>query len=217
MKFEYLGPIVTNEIAKMLIEGEVKGGILLKNKSFVSNTFVDSCDGSERPFRIDHENSWYSRNLRYFSVCGDEVDENKGLAIIGFKDKADIEKLEMRLRASDCKSLQDYEFNKKAKLIKIDWNHREMYTKDYRFNKKARKLILQLVKEGKLKGKIIIGNGDTLDTDWRENEDRVYVGEWWYNLSNAQWQTSGDRRKDYEFAGFTNSEDLQTLAESYYG
>ena len=92
-----------------------------------------------------------------------------------------------------------------------------MYTKDYRFNKKARKLILQLVKEGKLKGKIIIANGDTLGTDWRENEDRVYVGEWWYNLSNAQWQTTGERRKDYEFAGFTNSEDLKTLAEAYYG
>ena len=217
MKFEYLGPIVTNEIVKMLLEGEVKGGILLKNKSVVSNTFVDTEDDSERPFRIDHENSWYSRNLRYFSVHCDEVDESEGLAIIGFKDKADIEQLERNLCSTDFKSMEDYEFNKKAKLIKIDWAHREMYTKDYRFNKKARKLILQLVKEGKLKGKIIIANGDTLDTDWRENEDRVWVGGWWYNLSNAQWQTSGDRRKDYEFAGFTNLEDLKTLAEAYYG
>ena len=218
MKFEYLGPIVTNEIVKMLLEGEVKGGILLKNKSVVSNTFVDTEDDSERPFRIDHENSWYSRNLRYFSVHGDEVDESEGLAIIGFKDKADIEQLERNLCSTDFKSMEDYEFNKKAKLIKIDWAHREMYTKDYRFNKKARKLILQLVKEGKLKGKIIIANGDTLDTDWRENEDRVWVGGWWYLLKNGRWQTVGDvRRIDYEFAGFTDSEDLKTLAEAYYG
>nr|DAN79020.1 MAG TPA: hypothetical protein [Caudoviricetes sp.] len=215
MKFEYLGPIVTNEIARMLLEKEVRGDILLKNKSVVRNTFVDTEDGSERPYKIESENSWYSYNLRYFAVHG-EIIENKDSAIIGFKDKVDIEHLEGCLRRRH-KSLEDYEFNKKAKLIEINWAHREMYTKDYRFNKKARKLILQLVKEGKLKGKIIIGNGNTLNTDWRENEDRVYVGEWWYNLSNAQWQTSGERRKDYEFAGFTDSEDLKTLAEAYYG
>nr|DAP27972.1 MAG TPA: hypothetical protein [Caudoviricetes sp.] len=216
MKFEYIGPIVTNEIVRMLLEKEVQGGILLKNKSVVSNTFVDTEDGTERPYKIESENSWYSHNLRYFAVHGGKIDESKGLAIVGFKDKVDIEQLQdcLRLRYN---SLESYEFNKKAKLIEINWNHREMYTKDYRFNKKARKLILQLVKEGKLKGKIIVANGDTLDTDWRENEDRVYVGEWWYSLSNAQWQTSGERRKDYEFAGFTNSEDLKTLAEAYYG
>jgi len=219
MKFEYLGPIVTNEIIRMLLEKEVQGGILLKNKSVVSNTFVDSGDGSERPFRINSENSWYSRNLRYFSVHGGVVDESGGLAIIGFKDKEDIAKLESRIR-SKFKSMEDYEFNKKAKLIKIDWAHREMYTKDYRFNKKARKLILQLVKEGKLKGKIIIGNGNTLNTDWREEEEdgRINVGGWWYLLKNGRWQTVRDvRRIDYEFAGFTDSEDLKTLAEVYYG
>lgn len=215
MKFEYLGPIVTNEIVRMLLDKEVQGGILLKNKSVVSNTFVDSGDGSERPFRIDHENSWYSHNLRYFAVHGGEIDENKGLAIIGFKDKVDIEQLQDCLRRR-YRSLEDYEFNKKAKLIKIDWNHREMYTEDYRFNKKARKLILQLVKEGKLKGDIIIANGDTICTEWRE-DGRVWVGGWWYNLRNAQWQTSGERRKDYEFTGFTESEDMKTLAEAYYG
>ena len=47
MKFEYLGPVVTNEIIRMLLEKEVQGGILLKNKSVVSNTFVDYGDGSE--------------------------------------------------------------------------------------------------------------------------------------------------------------------------
>ena len=217
MKFEYLGPVVTNEIARMLIEKEVRGGVLLKNNSVVSNTFVDTEDGSERPYKIESENSWYSHNLRYFAVHGGEINETKGLAIIGFKDKADIEQLEACLRRRH-KSLEDYEFNKKAKLIKIDWAHREMYTKDYRFNKKARKLILQLVKEGKLKGKIILANGDTLDTDWRENEDRVWVGGWWYLLKNGRWQTVGDvRRIDYEFAGFIDSEDLKTLAEAYYG
>ena len=54
--------------------------------------------------------------------------------------------------------------------------------------------------------------------DWRENEDRVWVGGWWYLLKNGRWQTVGDvRRIDYEFAGFTNPEDLKTLAEAYYG
>ena len=216
MKFEYLGPIVTNEIARMLLEKEVRGGILLKNKSVVRNTFVDTEDGSERPYKIESENSWYSYNLRYFAVHG-EIIENKDSAIIGFKDKADIEQLEACLRRRH-KSLEDYEFNKKAKLIEINWAHREMYTKDYRFNKKARKLILQLVKEGKLKGKIIIGNGDTLNTDWREEDGRINVGGWWYLLKNGRWQTVGDvRRIDYEFAGFTDSEDLKTLAEAYYG
>lgn len=217
MKFEYLGPVVTNEIARMLIEKEVEGGILLKNKSVVSNTFVDTEDGTERPYKIESENSWYSHNLRYFAVHGGEINETKGNAIIGFKDKSDIAKLETRLRAS-CKSLEDYELNKKAKLIEIDWQHREMYTKDYRFNKKARKLILQLVKEGKLQGKIIMANGDTLNTNWRDDDARVYVGEWWYLLKNGRWQTVGDaRRKDYEFAGFTDSEDLKTLVAAYYG
>ena len=216
MKFEYLGPVVTNEIARMLIEKEVRGGILLKNKSVVRNTFVDTEDGSERPYKIESENSWYSYNLRYFAVHG-EIIENKGLAIIGFKDKVDIEQLEACLRRRH-KSLKDYEFNKKAKLIKIDWAHREMYTKDYRFNKKARKLILQLSKEGKLKGKIIIGNGDTLNTDWREDDGRINVGGWRYLFKNGRWDTVGDvRRIDYEFAGFTDSEDLKTLAEAYYG
>lgn len=216
MKFEYLGPVVTNEIARMLLEKEVQGGILLKNKSVVSNTFVDTQDGSERPYKIESENNWYSHNLRYFAVHG-EITENKGLAIIGFKDKDDIEKLESVIR-SKFKSMEDYEFNKKAKLIKIDWAHREMYTKDYRFNKKARKLILQLVKEGKLKGKIIIGNGNTLHTDWREEDGRINVGGWWYLLKNGRWQTVRDvHRIDYEFAGFTESEDLKTLAEAYYG
>ena len=217
MKFEYLGPVVTNEIARMLIEKEVRGGILLKNKSVVSNTFVDTEDGTERPYKIESENSWYSYNLRYFAVHGGKIDENKGLSIIGFKDKADIEQLEDCLRRRH-KSFEDYEFNNKAKLIKIDWAHREMYTKDYRFNKKARKLILQLVKEGKLNGKIIIGNGDTLNTDWREEDGRINVGGWWYLLKNGRWDTVGDvRRIDYEFAGFTDSEDLKTLAEAYYG
>lgn len=159
----------------------------------------------------------YSHNLRYFAVHGGVVDENKGLAIIGFKDKEDIAKLETLIR-SKFKSMEEYEFNKKAKLIKIDWAHREMYTKDYRFNKKARKLILQLVKEGKLKGKIIIANGNTLNTDWREEDSRINIGGWWYLLKNGRWQTLGDvRRIDYEFAGFTDSEDLKTLAEAYYG
>lgn len=197
------------------LKKEVRGGILLKNKSVVRNTFVDTEDGSVRPYKIESENSWYSYNLRYIAVHG-EIIENKGLAIIGFKDKADIEQLEACLRLRH-KSLEDYEFNKKAKLINIDWAHREMYTKDYRFNKKARKLILQLVKEGKLKGKIIIANGNTICTEWREEDGRVWVGGWWYNLSNAQWQTSGERRKDYEFTGFTESEDMKTLAEAYYG
>lgn len=217
MKFEYLGPVVTTEIARMLLEKEAQGDILLKNKSVVHNTFVDTQDGSERPFKIESENSWYSHNLRYFAVHGDKVDENKGLAIIGFKDKADIEQLEDCLRQRHH-SLVDYEFNKKAKLIKIDWAHREMYTKDYRFNKKARKLILQLVKEGKLKGKIIIANGNTLNTNWREEDDRINIAGWWYLLKNGRWQTVGDvRRIDYEFAGCTNPEDLKTLAEAYYG
>ena len=110
-----------------------------------------------------------------------------------------------------------YKFNRKAKLIEINWSKPEMYTKDYRFNKKARVLIGKLVKEGKLKGDIIIANGDTICTEWREEDGRVWVGGWWYNLSNAQWQTSGERRKDYEFTGFTDSEDLKTLAEAYYG
>lgn len=217
MKFEYLGPVVTNEIARMLLEKEVQGGILLKNKSVVSNTFVDTQDGSERPYKIESENSWYSHNLRYFAVHGGGITENKGLSIIGFKDKDDIEKLESVIR-SKFKSMEDYEFNKKAKLIKIDWAHREMYTKDYRFNKKARKLILQLVKEGKLKGKIIIGNGNTLNTDWREEDGRINVGGWRYLLKNGRCQTVRDvHRIDYKFAGFTNSEDLKTLAEAYYG
>lgn len=215
MKFEYLGPVVTNEIARMLIEKEVKGDILLKNKSVVSNTFVDTEDGSESPYKIESENSWYSYNLRYFAVHG-EITETKGLAIIGFKDKEDIAKLESRIR-SKFKSMEDYEFNKQTKLIKIDWAHREMYTKDYRFNKKARKLILQLVKEGKLQGKIIMASGDTLNTNWREEADRVYVGKWWYLIKNGRWQTIADvRRTDYEFAGFTDSEDLKTLVEAYY-
>lgn len=217
MKFEYLGPVVTNEIVRMLLEKEVQGDILLKNKSVVRNTFVDTQDGSERPFKIETDNSWYSYNLRYFAV-NSKITETKGLAIIGFKDKADIEQLEHNLRSTDFKTMEDYEFNKKAKLINIDWAHREMYTKDYRFNKKARKLILQLVKEGKLKGKIIIANGNTLNTDWREEEGRINVGGWWYLLKNGRWQTIRDvRRKDYEFAGFTNPEDLKTLAEVYYG
>lgn len=113
MKFEYLGPVVTNEIIRMLLEKEVQGGILLKNKSVVSNTFVDSGDGSERPFRINSENSWYSHNLRYFAVHGGGITENKGLAIIGFKDKADIEQLQGCLRRR-YRSLEDYEFNEKA-------------------------------------------------------------------------------------------------------
>ena len=216
MKFEYLGPVVTNEIARMLIEKEVCGGILLKNKSVVQNDFVDAEDGTERQFRINSENSWYSRNLRYFAIHGGII-ENKGSAIIGFKEKEDIAKLESRIR-SKIKSMEDYEFNKNAKLIEIDWDHCDMYTKDYRFNKKARKLILQLVKEGKLKGKIIIGNGNTLNTDWREEDGRINVGCWWYLLKNGRWQTVRDvRRIDYEFAGFTNPEDLKTLAEAYYG
>lgn len=216
MKYEYLGPVVTNEIARMLLEKEVRGDILLKNKSVVQNDFVDTEDGTERPFRINSENSWYSRNLRYFAVHG-AITETKGLAIIGFKDKENIAKLESRIR-SKFKSMEDYEFNKKAKLIKIDWAHREMYTKDYRFNKKARKLILQLVKEGKLKGDIILANGKTLGTSWREDDGRINIGGWWYLFKNGRWETvQPERRIDYEFAGFTDSEDLKTLAEAYYG
>lgn len=52
MKTKYLSPLVCKVIARMLIEKEVQGGILLKNKSVVSNTFVDTKDGTERPFKI---------------------------------------------------------------------------------------------------------------------------------------------------------------------
>ena len=212
MKTKYLSPLVCKVIAEMLLEGKVKGDILLKSGDVEENDFEDVKDGSTQPYRIKDINYWYTRNLRY--VCGPS--EKHDRAIIGFANKENIAELECRVHLIDS-SFCNYEFNNKAKLIKINWSKPEMYTKDYRFNKKARKLILQLVKESKLKGKIIMGNGDTLNTDWREEDDRINVGGWWYNLSNAQWQTSGERRKDYEFAGFTDSEDLKTLAEAYYG
>lgn len=189
MKTKYLSPLVCKVIAEMLLNREVEGDILLKDGTTVHNGFIDVKDGSSQPYKIASNDYWYTRNLRYTHGHLEKQER----AIVGFENTKDIAKLERRVYLIDSSFCL------------------------YKFNKKARKLILQLVKEGKLKGKIIIANGDTLDTDWRENEDRVYVGEWWYNMINAQWQTSGERRKDYEFAGFTNSEDLKTLAEAYYG
>ena len=90
-----------------------------------------------------------------------------------------------------------------------------MYTKDYRFNKKARVLIGKLVKEGKIKGKIILANGETVKPEYRENEDGFHIG-WWYSNDKGHWQTSDNERvKGYEFAGFVNSKDLETLSEAY--
>ena len=111
-------------------------------------------------------------------------------------------------------SFCNYEFNRKAKLIDICWSKPEMYTKDYRFNKKARVLIGKLAKEGKIKGKIILANGETVKPVYDENEDGFHIG-WWYSHDKGQWQTSGERVKGYEFAGFVNSEDIQTLSEAY--
>jgi len=213
MKTKYLSPLVCKVIAEMLLNREVEGDILLKSGNVEENEFEDVNDGSTQPYRIKNINYWYTRNLRY--VYG--LSEKQERAIIGFANKENIAELECRVHLIDS-SFCNYEFNRKAKLIDICWSKPEMYTKDYRFNKKARKLILQLVKEGKLKGKIIIGNGNTLNTDWREEDGRINVGGWWYLLKNGRWQTVGDvRRIDYEFAGFTDSEDLKTLAEAYYG
>jgi len=144
MKTKYLSPLVCKEIAKMLLEGKVKGDILLNSGDVEENEFEDVKDGSTQPYRIKNINYWYTRNLRY--VYG--LSEKQERAIIGFANKENIAELECRVKLIDS-SFCLYKFNNKAKLIEINWSKPEMYTKDYRFNKKARKLILQLVKEGK--------------------------------------------------------------------
>ena len=210
MKTKYLSPLVCKEIAKMLLEGKVKGDILLKSGDVEENEFEDVKDGSTQPYRIKNINYWYTRNLRY--VYG--LSEKQERAIIGFANKENIAELECRVKLIDS-SFCLYEFNNKAKLIEINWSKPEMYTKDYRFNKKARVLIGKLAKEGKIKGNIILANGETVKPEYRENEDGFHIG-WWYLNDKGHWQTSDNERvKGYEFAGFVNSKDLQTLSEAY--
>lgn len=52
MKTKYLSPLVCKEIAKMLLEGKVKGDILLKSGDVEENEFEDVKDGSTQPYRI---------------------------------------------------------------------------------------------------------------------------------------------------------------------
>lgn len=209
MKTKYLSPLVCKVIAEMLLNKEVEGDILLKDGTTVPNGFIDYKDGSSQPFKTESNDYWYTRNLRYIH-CNLEKPEH---AIIGFENTKDIDELERRVHLIDS-SFCLYEFNRKAKLIQINWSKPEMYTKDYRFNKKARVLIGKLVKEGKIKGNIILANGETVKPEYRENEDGFHVG-WWYSRDKGQWQTHGERTKGYEFAGFANSEDLKTLSEAY--
>ena len=210
MKTKYLSPLVCKVIAEMLLEKEVEGDILLKSGDVEENEFEDVKDGSTQPYRIKNINYWYTRNLRY--VYG--LSEKQERAIIGFANKENIAELECRVKLIDS-SFCNYEFNRKAKLIEINWSKPEMYTKDYRFNKKARVLIGKLVKEGKIKGNIILANGETVKPEYRENEDGFHVG-WWYLRDKGQWQTPDNERvKGYEFAGFVNSKDLETLSKAY--
>ena len=208
MKTKYLSPLVCKVIAEMLLNKEVEGGILLKDGTTVPNGFIDVKDGFTQPFMIESNNYWYTRNLRYIH-SGDKQDR----AIIGFANTKDNDELTRRVRLIDS-SFCLYEFNRKAKLIDICWSKLKMYTKDYRFNKKARVLIGKLAKEGKLKGKIILANGETVSPEYRESDDGFHIG-WWYSHDKGCWQTSGKRVKGYEFAGFVNSEDLQTLSKAY--
>ena len=177
MKTKYLSPLVCKVITEMLLNREVKGDIMLKDGTTVPNGFIDYKDGSDKPFKTESNDYWYTRNLRYIH-CNLEKPER---AIIGFENTKDIDELEHRVHLIDS-SFCLYEFNRKAKLIDICWSKPEMYTKDYRFNKKARVLIGQLAKEGKLKGDIIIANGKTLVTSWREDDGRINIGGWWYLL-----------------------------------
>ena len=185
-----------------------KYDILLKDGTTVPNGFIDTKDGSTQPFKIESNNYWYTRNLRYIH-SGDK----QNLAIIGFANTKDNDELVRRVHLIDS-SFCNYEFNRKAKLIDICWSKPEMYTKDYRFNKKARVLIGKLVKEGKIKGNIILANGETVKPEYRENEDGFHIG-WWYSHDKGRWQISGKRVKGYDFAGFVNSKDIQTLSEAY--
>lgn len=206
---KYLSPLVCKEIAKMLLEKEVEGDILLKDGTTIPNDLRDTRDGSVQPYKIESNDYWYTRNLRYTHGFLEKHER----AIIGFANTKDIDELEHRVHLIDS-SFCLYEFNRKAKLIDICWSKPEMYTKDYRFNKKARALIGKLAKEGKLKGKIILANGETVSNEYRESEDGFHLG-WWYSFDKGQWQTHGERTKGYEFAGFTNPEDLKTLSEAY--
>jgi hypothetical protein len=206
---KYLSPLVCKEIAKMLLEKEVEGDILLKDGTTLPNGFIDVKDGSTQPFKIESNDCWYTRNLRYIH-SSDKQDR----AIIGFENTKDNDELTRRVRLIDG-SFCNYDFNRDAKLIEINWLKPDMYTKDYRFNKKARVLIGKLAKEGKIKGKIILANGETVKPVYDENEDGFHVG-WWYSHDKGRWQTSEEKRvKGYEFAGFVNSKDLETLSEAY--
>lgn len=209
MKTKYLSPLVCKEIAKMLLEKEVEGDIMLKDGTTLPNGFIDAKDGSTQPFKIESNDYWYTRNLRYIH-SGDK----RGRAIIGFTNTKDNDELVRRVRLID-NSFCDYDFNRETKLVEINWLKPEMYTNDYRFNKKARVLIGKLAKEGKIKGKIILANGETVKPEYRENEDGFHIG-WWYSHDKGHWQTSEEKRvKGYEFAGFVNSKDLETLSEAY--
>lgn len=210
MKTKYLSPLVCKVIAEMLLNREVEGDILLKDGTTFHNGFIDVKDGPSQPYKIASNDYWYTRNLRY--IHG--ILEKPERAIIGFENAKDIAELERRVRLIDS-SFCLYEFNRNPKLIDICWSKPEMYTKDYRFNKKARVLIGKLAKEGKIKGNIILANGETVKPEYRETEDGFHIG-WWYSHDKGWWQTSDNERvKGYEFAGFVNSEDLKTLSEAY--
>lgn len=210
MKTKYLSPLVCKVIAEMLLNREVEGDILLKDGTTVHNDFIDVKDGSSQPYKIASNDYWYTRNLRYTHGTLEKQDR----AIVGFNDPRDIAELERRVHLIDS-SFCLYEFNRNPKLINICWSKPEMYTKDYRFNKTARVLIGKLAKEGKINGNIILANGETVKPEYRENEDGFHIG-WWYSHDKGRWQTSEEERvKGYEFAGFVNSEALETLSKAY--
>ena len=210
MKTKYLSPLVCKVIAEMLLNKEVEGDILLKDGTTVPSGFIDVKDGSSQPYKIASNDYLYTRNLRYTHGHLEKQER----AIVGFSNPRDIAELERRVHLIDS-SFCLYEFNRNPKLINICWSNQKMYTKDYRFNKKARVLIGKLAKEGKIKGSIILANGETVKPEYRENEDGFHIG-WWYSHDKGRWQTPEERRvKGYEFAGFVNSEDLETLSKAY--